>query len=637
MSLATRLKAAYKGFTVNRLPGQELHGFEHPSRTGVSVTEDSALHSVAVWACVRILSETLASLPLILYRRLPKGKERAVDHPLYNLLHIQPNPEMTSFTFRETLMAHLVTWGNAYALIDWQDYTTPLAIWPMRPDMVQVKRVDNKIVYRYTLLGQGQTVELPSYQVLHIPGLGFDGLIGYSPIHMAREAIGLAMATEEFGARFFGNNAQPGLALKHPAKLTNEAAERLKKSWEEAHQGLSNAHKIAILEEGMDITKIGIPPEDAQFLETRKFQRNEIASFFHIPPHMIGDLERATFSNIEQQSLEFVIYTMRPWLVRWEQAINTKLILPNQQDYFAEFLVDGLLRGDTVSRYQSYATGRQWGWLSANDIRELENLNPIPGGEDYFMPLNMYPMGSSPVEPTANQGKSGIKAAKQGAAARHNVAQRMSKLFEDAGRKIVQKEKAGILKGIDEHLKQKAVVDFQKWLDTFYEEFSAYIKKTISGPVQEYIDAIMPLAAAEVQATTDKLPDMTSFVRKYADIFARDYVWSSKGQLQQITNVNEDAAKAVVDRLDEWEEKRPGKIAANESIACSNAIAKAVFVTAGIMKLMWVAQGGTSCPLCQELDGQIVGTEGRFGAGGLEPKSHPPIHEGCCCMITPSL
>jgi HK97 family phage portal protein len=367
------------------------------SKTGVSVTEQSALTNVAVWSCVRILSETVASLPLFLYQRMERGKQRAIDHPLYSLLHDRPNPEMTSFTFRETLMAHLVTWGNAYAEIEYQDdRLTPKALWPLRPDMMRVERdkQTKQIVYRYSLPADyGQTV-LPAYKVLHIPGLGFDGIVGYSPITMARESIGLSMGLEEYGARFFSGGATPGGVLEHPAKLSKEAQDRLRSSWNEMHQGLSNQHRIAILEEGMKFNKIGIPLDDAQFLESRKFQKSEIAALFHVPPHMIGDLERATFSNIEEQALEFVVYTMRPWLVRWEQVFNWKLLTaPGDDVYFAEFMVDALLRGNIQARYQAYATARQWGWMSANDIRELENQNPIDGGDIYLNPLNMIAAG----------------------------------------------------------------------------------------------------------------------------------------------------------------------------------------------------------------------------------------------------
>jgi len=378
-------------------------GWGRRSATGVQVTETSALYSSAVFACVRLLAETVASLPLPIYKRkVPRGKERAYNHPLYPLLHDSPNPWTTSYNFREALQGHLCTWGNAYAEIDWDMRTgRARALWQLRPDRMKVGKENNHLIYVYTL-PDGTVAKLDAFRIWHIPGFGFDGLVGYSPIQLAREAIGLSLATEEFGARFFGNGAKPGGVLEHPNKLTKQAQDNLRDSWNEMHQGLSNQHRIAILEEGMKYQQVGIPPEDAQFLETRKFQTNEIARFFHIPPHMIGDLDRATFGNIEQQSLEFVIYTLRPWLVRWEQSAHLKLMGPEERQlYFVEFLVEGLLRGDFVSRNQGYATARQWGWMSANDIRELENMNPLPDnqGDIYLIPMNMIPAGEASMTP----------------------------------------------------------------------------------------------------------------------------------------------------------------------------------------------------------------------------------------------
>jgi len=397
--------ALWKGFSVNRQPGQELNIFDRISRSGVSVNEATAFKSIAYWACVRILSETLASLPLFLYHRLePRGKEKASDHPLYKILHDSPNPEMTSFQLREALMAHVVTWGNAYALKEIDKDTLGIkAIWPLRPDRMTVSRdpQTKAIVYKYNpahyeLAGipQNGFIDIPAYRIWHVPGLGFDGLVGYSPINIAREAIGLSLATEEFGARFFGQGLNAGVVATYPGKMSEPAREAFKKDIKEKHAGLGKAFDLIVLENGAKFEKITIPPNDAQFLETRKFQRAEIASFFHVPPHMIGDLERATFSNIEEQALEFVIYTMRPWLVRWEQSITRSLLLPWEQgEYFAEFQVDGLLRGNIESRYRAYAVGRNWGWYSADDIRELENMNPLPDGQGqtYMAPANMVP------------------------------------------------------------------------------------------------------------------------------------------------------------------------------------------------------------------------------------------------------
>ena len=366
-------------------------GFLFGSTTsGKTVNGRTALQTTAVYACVRILAETIASLPLHTYRYSLDGKAKAIDHQIYYLLHSEPNSEMTSFVFRETLMGHLLLWGNAYAQIIRDGRGKVVGLYPLLPNKMLVNRNDQGILY-YQYEKDGQTFLLRNYEVLHIPGLGFDGLIGYSPIAMAKNAIGMALATEEYGAKFFANGASPGGVLEHPGVVKDPA--RIRESWNSVYQGSGNAHRVAVLEEGMKFQSIGIPPEQAQFLETRKFQINEIARIFRIPPHMIGDLEKSSFSNIEQQSLEFVMYTLDPWVVRWEQAIQRALFSETEKrQYFAKFNVDGLLRGDYQSRMNGYAVGRQNGWLSSNDIRELENLNRIPaefGGDLYLINGNM--------------------------------------------------------------------------------------------------------------------------------------------------------------------------------------------------------------------------------------------------------
>ena len=358
--------------------------------SGKTVNERTAMQTTTVYACVRILSETLASLPLHLYRLTDNGKEKAKDSPIYRLLHDEPNPEMTSFVFRETLMSHLLLWGNAYGQIIRDGRGKIIAIYPLLPDRMEVDRTPTgEIFYQYRK--DTGTVTLSKMEVLHIPGLGFDGLIGQSPIAMAKNAIGMAIATEEYGAKFFSNGANPGGVLEHPGVVKDP--KRVRESWNAVYQGSGNAHRIAVLEEGMKFTPIGIPPEQAQFIATRKFQLNEIARIFRIPPHMIGDLEKSSFSNIEQQSLEFVKYTLDPWVVRWEMALQKALLTDSEKkENFIKFNVDGLLRGDYQSRMSGYAVGRQNGWLSANDIRELEDLNRIPaelGGDLYLINGNM--------------------------------------------------------------------------------------------------------------------------------------------------------------------------------------------------------------------------------------------------------
>lgn len=380
----------------NALSGSRYSFFFGGTTSGKNVTEMSAMQMTAVYSCVRILSEAVAGLPLSLYHYNDSGgKERALKHPLYRLLHDEPNSEMTSFAFRETLMSHLLLWGNAYAQIIRNARGEVIGLYPLMPSKMKVDRDSNgRLFYLYQrssedspTLGKDSQVYLAPTDVLHIPGLGFDGLVGYSPIAMAKNSIGLALATEEYGAKFFANGASPAGVLEHPGTIKDP--QRVRESWNAAYQGSGNAHKIAVLEEGMKYTPIGISPEQAQFLETRKFQINEIARIFRVPPHMLADLEKSSFSNIEQQSLEFVKYTLDPWIVRWEQAMCRVLLSESEKpEYFIKFNLEGLLRGDYASRMSGYATARQNGWMSANDIRELENLERIPeeqGGDLYLV------------------------------------------------------------------------------------------------------------------------------------------------------------------------------------------------------------------------------------------------------------
>ena len=386
----------------DRTAGSNYAFFFGGTTSGKAVTERSAMQMTAVYSCVRILSEAVAGLPLHLYKYKDNGgKAMALDHPLYRLLHDEPNPDMSSFVFRETLMTHLLLWGNAYAQIIRNGKNEIVALYPLMPSKMSVDRDESgRLYYTYyrssdeAIKDKGSSVTLYPSDVLHIPGLGFDGLVGYSPIAMAKNAIGMAIACEEYGAKFFANGAAPGGVLEHPGTIKDP--QRVRESWQSTFGGSGNANKIAVLEEGMKYTPIGISPEQAQFLETRKFQINEIARIFRVPPHMVGDLEKSSFSNIEQQSLEFVKYTLDPWVIRWEQSIQRSLLSRDEKAaYFVKFNLEGLLRGDYQSRMNGYAIGRQNGWMSANDIRELENLDRIPaedGGDLYLINGNMLPL-----------------------------------------------------------------------------------------------------------------------------------------------------------------------------------------------------------------------------------------------------
>lgn len=372
-------------------PGYVTQSYGDESYAGESVTVEGALSVASVLAAFTILMEDTASLPLITYRRVGRGKIRAVASPYYTLLHDIPNPEHTSMVYREFIMGHLLGWGNHYSQKIWDQSGVLTELWPLRPDRMKVFRENGERKYLYTEMN-GRTRAFRQDEIWHIPAFGFDGMIGYSRISLARNAIGLSIAAEKFGSKFFGNGAIPGLVIKHPGKLGDTAYDNLRDSWNDTHRGADNAHKPVILEEGMSIEKIGIPPDDAQFIETRKFQLGEIARMFRVPPHMLGDVERSTSwgSGIEQQELGYLSHTLRPWLKRIEQQAQKDLLLPDERDeYMIEHLVEDFLRTDIAARMAAYVQAITNGIMSRNEARERENLMPYDGGDTMLVPLNM--------------------------------------------------------------------------------------------------------------------------------------------------------------------------------------------------------------------------------------------------------
>ena len=357
--------------------------------SGERVDERTAMQIATVYACVRLLAESVASLPLHLYRITDDigGKEKAKYHPLYKILYRQANPEMTSFTFRETMMTHLLLWGNAYAQIVRDGGNRILGLYPLLPENVEVDRDERgRLYYIY----HAYTNEVPGEknknlvfrreEILHIPGLGFNGLVGFSPIAMMKNALGATIAVEKYGSAFFRNAGTLSGVLEHPGVLKDP--QKIRDNWAEVYSGANNAHKIAVLEENMHYKPISLPPEDSQFLSTKEFDVEEICRIFRVPPHLVQDLKRSTFNNIEHQGISYVQYTLMPWLERFEQGIVKDALVGDEQDnYFPKFNVDGLLRGDYESRMRGYATGFANGFLSPNNIRQLENMDPIPDEE----------------------------------------------------------------------------------------------------------------------------------------------------------------------------------------------------------------------------------------------------------------
>lgn len=368
------------------------------SAAGIHVNEQTAMRVAAVYACVRVIAETIGALPLNMYRRRADGgRERAAEHPLQILLHDRPNSWQTAQEFREMLTEHALLRGAGYAYINWRSRESNIVdeLIPLHPDRVKVtQQPDMQLVYELRRQ-QGDTITLRADEVFTLRYRTSDGVQPVGVIESGRDSIGVAYATQEYAGRFYRNDATPGVVLKHPAKLSAEAAGRLKETWNAAHSGSGNSRRTALLEEGMSIERLSLSNDDSQFLETRQFQRSEIAGLFRVPPHLIGDLSRATFSNIEHQSLDFLAHCIGPWMTRWEQSITRDLVTA-PATYFPKLSPEALLRGDLKSRYDAYAVGRNWGWLSVNDVRRLEDLNPVEAGDVYLQPLNMSAAGTPP-------------------------------------------------------------------------------------------------------------------------------------------------------------------------------------------------------------------------------------------------
>lgn len=359
---------------------------------GMRIDETTQLQISTVFACIRNIADDVAKLPLYLYRREERGRKRLADHPLVRVLD-KPNPDMTPFVFRSTLTTHAVGWGNGYAEIVRLGNGRPAELWPMLPDRVAVqRRGDGSIFYQYANPYTNRMVALESSDVFHVMGPTLDGFVGLSVVEYARRSMGISAAAERFGASFFGNSSMPRGVLEHPARLGKEAGKTLRDSWEEIHKGAANANKIAILEEGMKFHSITIPPDDAQFLETRQFQIPEICRWYRMPPHKVADLSRANFSNIEQSNIDYVTDCLFAWLVRWEQEVERKLLMLGDRSVDAEHLTSALLKGDHKTRNEANAVGRQWGWLSPNDVRDKEGeplIDEAKGGDVYLVPANM--------------------------------------------------------------------------------------------------------------------------------------------------------------------------------------------------------------------------------------------------------
>lgn len=628
---------------------------------GVQVSEDTALHYSPYFAGVRIISEDVGSLPFPVYQRLdPRGKERRRDHPVHGLLNEEANPVMSGQALREILTGHAITWGYGTAEIV-RDARSgrATALWPLRPDRMTVKRFGpgkRHVGYEYNDPYAGIVKTFTRDEILAVHGFGFDGVRGYSVVEMARRSIGLGVAAETYGSRFFGGDGQPSGVLTHPGTVGDTARKNMEASWRKAHGGgPDNAQRIAILEEGVTWKQIGLPPGDTQFLETRKYNVIEMARWLRIQPHKLGELDRATWNNIESENISYVTDTLRVWLTRWESSTHRRLFAQDERrsGLFAEHVIEGLLRGDMKSRFEGYRIGREIGVYSADDILEMENRNPLPDGkgEVYFVPLNWVPAPTPDDGPPLRDATRSTRSTES----RRRIARAFLPLLADADERVAKIERTQVGKLLKAHFAkadEPALTDFLAALDDLYE--GEVLDQTVARwmpPLTALASEIAAEAAFEV--AHEDVPDLDSWTGEYVAAHSAYRIGSAKRQIAAIArdliDTPADLRDAVQAHLETQVAERPGKAATWEATQMSNSAARETWRAAGVKKLIWDASGET-CPYCTGLDGKTVGIEVPFAEAGstiegddenppIDIKRNtfaPPVHPGCDCSINPA-
>ena len=655
---------------------------------GGAVTATSAMQLATVYACVRVLAESVAMLPLVLYERSGRSRTPATNNPLFGILARLWNPEITSTEARMALMYWLALYGNGYAQIVRDRGGRVRELWPLAADRMAAERNQaGALMYVYQKDDGGRRV-FARDEILHVRGLSTDGLIGLSPIASARSTFSKAQARSDYDKAFYQNGARPGGVLQHPGKLSDNAYNRLRQSWEDRHQGPEKSGKIAILEEGMAYTSISIPQTDQQFLETQKFDSNQIAAVFRVPAHMVNDLERATFANIAEKGQEFVDYTLAPWFKVWEDAIYRDLLSPAEKErMYVKHTAQALLRGNPSERASFFSTGLQWGYFSINDVRELEDLNPVEDGDNYFVPLNMVPLSmaiNGPVaavsgadtntddnrddgtdtrshEPGCTCGQHGRRGVERRAepdeqtetlrSSRVGMAGAMRPVLEDAAGRVTRREVRDARRAVEKLLRNGSAAEFRQWLERFYvDDWAPVVVEAFRAAMLSYARQAMLAAAAELGEKPQGLTNsLREFVGAYLDNMGGAWAASSRGQLEALLDEAQadgvDAAALIDTRLDGWADTRPAKTADKHSFEALNAFVIASYTTYSVTRIMWVASG-ESCPFCQSLNGRIIGVSEYVVEGGSAVDAgdgsapmvvrrsvrHGPLHGGCDCI-----
>lgn len=672
----------------------EIFGAAPDTSAGVAVNERKARKYSAFFRGINYSAGHMGTLPVHLYQRRSdgRGRDEVTQHPASAMMKSRANPEMTSASFREALHGHLFTQGNNYAEIVRNGRQQAMELWPLNPKKTALKRDGDGTPYYATRIG-GDTRRLDFGRVLHVPGMGFDGQRGWSILKLARESIGRALAEEEYSARFFGNNATPTGVLTTPDDMSLEAKKRLKRQWEAAHGGLSQQHRVAVLEAGLDWKALGISAEDAQLIESKRFSVEDMARWLGLPPHKLMENSRATFSNIESQNIEVLVDHLRPWAVRWEQALNAKVLTDNERKsgLFFKFNLDGLLRADTQARTEKQRTEVTHGLATINEIRALEERNPLDSdladqalvrGE--MMPLDMAgqltPSERALLKASADGDTEAIHSLSELRRAelrvvtgsetrspqgRRELVNTWRPLFARDFARLVRVESQDVRSELG--LLSEGVEAFVEFLRAFYnDEIFGLLERQVADVFRQYARAVTleaateveggdPLSGADLQDFMGAVDDPTD---TYLGAFSRRYAASSRrdieAALRQAEERDEEPREAVDRQLETWNEgsdearPRPDRKAQWEANQVGNAVAKATWAAAGVATLVW-REVGDSCPICRGLDGTVVGINDAFvgegetfvGEGGgkdITPNTnvgHPPIHEGCNCLVVP--
>lgn len=677
------------------------------SSSGVVVSPETAMKLGVFFDCVRIIAEDCAKLPLFLYRRLPGGgKEKALDHPIYRLLRIQPNPYNTSMELRETVVGHMVSRGNGYLYKRFKGGTYPESLWPLRPDRIVYRELSDTNpgglsidpdadaldpeaeplrFYEY-ILPSGQIRNFPARDVIHFRGFGFSGRTGYNPAFQAKQSIGLTEAAERYAGVFFANDATPRIVLKHKKHFQKpEAAAAIRKSWEERMRGLDRSHLVAILEDDMDVETIGVNAEEAQLLATREYNVEDVARWFRMPPHKVGALRKATYSNIEHQSLEYVVDTLTPPLTRVEQRLTIGLLTQEELgEYFIEHLIAGLLRGDFEARMKGYRVGREIGMYSVNDLLEIDNRNPIgPEGDVRHIPLNWVILTTEP-EPDDDETTSAPqdsdddtqnsapqdsddddrtaallrtlesrRTAGQDRAAliRLRLRAQYQPLFRQAADLVAARENADVARAVRRYLKKDDAAGLRAWVETFYDKHRAFIREKLAPVLESYAEALAGVVTDHLGEDLVNLELLAAFQADYLagkNGRAGYYAQAGAAAVWAILERHGDDLAAIEAALDDIRAKRPDAWADREAVRAGEALVREAYGHAGVITFRW-RSGRDDCPFAGALTNQIrmdgqpfINSGQSFEADGetLQPSSdinHAPAHRGCVCYTEPVL